>query len=313
MTRVSVVTPMKNAGRHLRDAIASVTGQTEPDFELLLVDDGSTDDSLAIAETAAASDPRIRLLRKGAGDASGAAAARNRGIAAARGASVAFLDADDRLAPHMLATTLAAMDRHPDVGMVFGRTHWWYPDRPRRDWVESLYGRGGRVHAPPVLLAEIVLIQTGHVPCIGSILVRKSALDRVGGFEERFALYEDQTLWVKLFATTPVYVEPAILSHYRQHPHSTSAAAEASQAYSRTAPHSARLAFLDWVDDWLRAENRLTPALGRALRIARRPYAVAGEAGPFSDRIAIEIARWRMRVPQRIDNRWRRLLKRFGS
>ena len=89
---VSIITPAYNAGRYLGVAIASVLGQTVPDFEMLVVDDGSTDDTASVAESFARRDRRVRVLRQANG---GSAAARNCALAAARGRYYALLDADD--------------------------------------------------------------------------------------------------------------------------------------------------------------------------------------------------------------------------
>jgi glycosyltransferase involved in cell wall biosynthesis len=105
---VSVVTPVWNAEGTLGEAVASLRAQTRGDWEMLLVDDGSTDGSRALAERLAAGEPRIRLL--GWPDNRGAAAARNAGIRAARGRFIAFLDADDLWWPQKLAVQIGYME-----------------------------------------------------------------------------------------------------------------------------------------------------------------------------------------------------------
>ncbi len=210
--RVSVITPFVNADAYLANAIASVRAQTVTDWELILVDDGSTDGSRLIALQAAEQDVRIRLLDRPVGSARGAAAARNAGLRAGLGEFFAFLDADDMLEPIMLQTVLAAAEAHPEAAMIFGPTQWWYPEERRASWTEPVDGwLAGRLHPPPRLLSRIILMQDGHVPCTCSVLVRRSAIELVGGFEERFRLYEDQALWVKLFLRYPAYVTPICL------------------------------------------------------------------------------------------------------
>jgi glycosyltransferase involved in cell wall biosynthesis len=107
---VSVVTPVFNAAATLAATVASVRAQSLADWELLLVDDASTDGSLGLARALAAADPRIRVLAREANG--GAAAARNAAIRAARGRLVAFLDADDRWHPEKLARQTAFMAAH---------------------------------------------------------------------------------------------------------------------------------------------------------------------------------------------------------
>lgn len=114
--RVSVVMPVWNAAATLGEAVASVQAQSVLDWEMLLVDDGSTDESRALAERLAGADSRIRLL--GWAENRGPAAARNAGIRAARGRFIAFLDADDRWRPQKLALQLPVMETEGEA-LVF--------------------------------------------------------------------------------------------------------------------------------------------------------------------------------------------------
>ena len=106
---VSVIMPVWNAAATLGEAADSVLAQSRPDWELLLIDDGSTDGSRELAEGFAARDARARVLGDGVNR--GPAAARNRGIRAARGRWIAFLDADDRWRPEKLAVQIGYMER----------------------------------------------------------------------------------------------------------------------------------------------------------------------------------------------------------
>ncbi len=113
---VSIIIPVYNAGAFLEETIASVRGQEEADWELLLVDDRSQDDSVEIMERYAALDGRIRMIRQPQNK--GAAAARNRGLREARGRYIAFLDSDDLWKPRRLSAGLAFMEKH-GAGFVF--------------------------------------------------------------------------------------------------------------------------------------------------------------------------------------------------
>src|SRR4051794_785648 len=117
MPRVSVIVPAFNAGAYLDEAIAGVVAQSADDWELTVVDDGSTDGSGDFAAEWARRDPRVRLLRQAS---SGEADVHIAGFAAlqADGDSLLFLDADDRLEPEALDVMSAYLDDHPDVGMV---------------------------------------------------------------------------------------------------------------------------------------------------------------------------------------------------
>jgi teichuronic acid biosynthesis glycosyltransferase TuaG len=143
---VSVITPVWNAGTTLAETVASVRTQTHPDWEMLIVDEGSTDGSRALAERFAAEETRIRVL--GWSDNRGAAAARNAGIRAARGRYLTFLDADDLWRPEKLAVqigymqalgvpfTFAAMERIDAAGRPLGTI----PVPARVDYARLLRG-----------------------------------------------------------------------------------------------------------------------------------------------------------------------------
>jgi glycosyltransferase involved in cell wall biosynthesis len=112
--RVSVIIPTYNYGPYIEEAVASVLGQGIDDLEVIVVDDASTDDTLA--RLARCTDARLRVAALARG---GVCLARNHGLSLARGTYIAFLDADDRWRPGKLARQLAILEREPDVGMVF--------------------------------------------------------------------------------------------------------------------------------------------------------------------------------------------------
>lgn len=305
MVTVSVITPARNAGPFLRQAIASVQAQTIAEWELLIVDDGSTDDSRAIAAAAARADRRVRPLSTRSRV--GAAAARNLGLANARGEFVAFLDADDLFEPDKLGMELAAMSAHPSAAMVYGPTLWWWPDQTRAPWLESMTPFAGRLHRPPELFVRVLLEQAGEVPCTCAVLVRRAALAAVGGFEEAFSLYEDQTLWAKLMLRWPVYVHAGLTSRYRQHAASASAAAVRDGLYHPSDPHASRADFLLWAAREAETAGRTEPRVRRAVRLAlaaypdRRPPLTTLDRSVLLTRgLAAQAGRLRRRL-----NRWR--------
>ncbi|RWE00114.1 MAG: glycosyltransferase [Mesorhizobium sp.] len=309
LPRVTIITPFLNAEAFLGEAISSVQAQTVADWELLLVDDGSTDDSVRIANDVVATDPRIKVLNRPPGSKRGAAAARNAGIAAGSGDMLAFLDADDLYEPRMLETVLAAADANPEAAMIFGPTRWWYPDGERPDWIEPTDGLAGRLHQPPHLLSRLLLMQDGHVPCTCSVLVRRSAIEFVAGFEEQFRLYEDQVLWVKLLLRYPAYVTPVCLSRYRQHSGSVSADAAKRGLYDGMGSHPARAPFLDWLAEYVVKSGVRNPKLDRAIRLARSPYTreptLRNKADRLSLKAAMRLARLRHRFARKLARLYR--------
>jgi len=124
---VSIMMPAYNAERYIGEAIASVREQTYAHWELLIVDDGSTDRTAAIAAQAAAADPRVRLIQQPNG---GEAVARNTALTHMRGELIAFLDADDAYLPHHLAAVVAYLQAHPDRDAVY--TDGYHCDREGR-------------------------------------------------------------------------------------------------------------------------------------------------------------------------------------
>jgi len=184
---VTVVTPAYNAARYLPGTVASVLGQTFSDLELIIVDDGSTDDTLAVARRLAATDPRIRVVSTPNG---GPAAARNTALRSARGEFVALLDSDDIMLPDYLARQLAVFEVCPDAAVVTanavncgggpafdGKAFW-----PRVDGLERL-----TLHQ---------LIEHEDSVCILSVF-RRSICAAIGGFNPVFTGNEDYEFWLR--------------------------------------------------------------------------------------------------------------------
>jgi glycosyltransferase involved in cell wall biosynthesis len=273
---VSVIMPVFNQEAWLGAAIDSVRAQRLTDWELLIVDDGSTDGSRAVMQRYAALDPdRIRLLSHPAGERRGAAASRNLGIRQARGRYVAFLDADDLFLREKLAAEVRKLDGAPDAAMLYAPALWRWEDGRRADRVDRIGIEVGRVHPSPELSWRILLERQGDVPCTCAVLIRREAAAACGGFEEGFRLYEDQTLWAKLFLRHGTLVSPTVQSIYRQHAASTSAAAERNGEYDFWRPHPAQRQFLEWLAHQAELhgvhDERLRATLRRARLRHRHP------------------------------------------
>ncbi|HYE35252.1 glycosyltransferase family 2 protein [Methylocaldum sp.] len=277
--RVSVVTPFFNSEKYLDEAIRSVLWQTYDNWELLLVDDGSTDGSTAIARRYAERYPEriIYLCHVGSRNL-GKSISRNLGIQKATGKYLAFLDADDVFLPEKLARQVALLESHPDLAMVYGPTRYWHswsePTGKRgRDYQGKLGVRPNTVFGPPTLLT-LFLDNPGMVPSICGLLLRRSVVMETGGFEERIHnLYEDQVLLAKICLSGKVLVDGGCWDLYRQHSESSSFAAIHSGQYHPFLPHPARQAFLEWLGQYLQARGSMTdPALRKAFEKAWWPY-----------------------------------------
>jgi len=269
--RVSAVVIFLNEERFLGEAIASVRSQSLDGWELLLVDDGSTDASAALAREAAASEPeRIRYLEHPGHANRGMSASRNLGLAATRGEFVAFLDADDVWLPERLERAVALLDAHPEAEMVYGRTQYWRSWSGRRDdndWVQPHGFCADRTVSPPELLC-MFLAGEAALPCMGSLTVRREAALACGGFVEAFrGMYEDQAFLARFCLDRPVYVSEEYWDRYRQHPDSACATAARSDQAER-----ARVAYHAWLADFLQSHGMEdTPLWAAAARAAAGP------------------------------------------
>ncbi len=274
---VSVITPFRDAGSYLEQTIASVEAQEHDRFELILVDDGSTDASTGVARAAAARDPaRIRHLDHPGHVNLGKSSSRNAGLRAARGDYVVFLDADDLLLPGKLRHQAAILDGDQGADAVYGRT--WYWDDPggaagARERLSRLWVRSNETYEPPGLLIRF-LERSGSVPCLCAVMARRETLLRLGGFDESLQdLYEDQTLIAKLALHCRIRVDAVPGERYRQHEGSSTHRAISEGAYHPWRPNAARRRYIEWLDRYS-AQLSASPSRPLAAAIARaaRPY-----------------------------------------
>jgi glycosyltransferase involved in cell wall biosynthesis len=206
LPRVSVITPAYNAGRFLSDTIESVRRQTFEDWELLIVDDGSTDDTVTIVERCVASDRRIRLLRQ---PNAGPSAARNHGMRAARGAFFAFLDSDDQWLPSFLEHQLGVFDAHPEASLVTTTAY---------DLGGPHDGQSRRRPAAdyPALTLEDIIRNDSAVFIM--TVFRREVFERIGGLDEAQWTSEDYDFWIRAALAGFVFrVSTQPLALYRRH------------------------------------------------------------------------------------------------
>ncbi len=271
---VSCVVIFLNAQRFIQEAIESVLAQTHRNWELLLVDDGSTDASTRIALRYAQEHPgRVRYLEHPGHENRGMSASRNLGIDRARGEHVAFLDADDVWLPRKLERQVEILELQPEAGMVYGSTQYWYSWtgdpadalHDSRDFVERRGVQPNTLVKPPALLATF-LRDGGAVPCLCSVLVRREVVEDVGGFEEEFrGQYEDQAFYAKIGLKAPVFVEDGCWSKYRRHPDSSWYVVQRTGQH-----HSARLFFLNWLARHLSEQDVKDSEIWKLLQEDRR-------------------------------------------
>ena len=263
--RVSAVIIFLNEERFLTEAIQSVLSQSLPEWELLLVDDGSTDGSPEIAREMTRLEPsRIRVLTHPGGGNRGMSASRNLGVAHATGEFIGFLDADDIWMPGKLAEQTRVLDDQPEAAFVYGRTLIWNSWNEGSTETDFFYDLGvdpDRLYRPPRLL-ELLLENKAQTPTACNALMRRSLFDRIGGFEESFrGMFEDQIFFAKAHAEAPCWVDSREWARYRQHPDSCTALSSAAGEDRR-----ARLRFLRWVDSYLGSRGEIDPRIRRGVR-----------------------------------------------
>ena len=198
---VSVIVPVYNVARYVATALESVQAQTFGDYEIIVVDDGSSDDT---AERAWRAAPHALHLRQENG---GPARARNTAIARARGRYLAFLDGDDLWFPEKLAVQVAYMRRHPHAGLSHHQVRHQLPDDDA----------GARRGAPPPRDRFCDLFHLrGWSIRTSTVLALRSVVVEVGGFDERRELYvEDWDLWLRIAAKRPIGDLQQVLGYIR--------------------------------------------------------------------------------------------------
>ena len=197
--RVSVIMPVYNAGPYLAEALASVAAQSDQDYEVVIVDDGSTEARTLATLERARTEPGVTVIRT---ENRGPAAARNLAVEHARGAYVVPLDADDYLAPTFLAKTVPVLEAEPDVGVVF-------------TWVGLVGRHHGVWRTGGFTVKELLSRCTIHV----TSLYRRQIWSEVGGYDPRFVeSSEDWDFWLAAAARGwQGRCVPDVLAYYRRH------------------------------------------------------------------------------------------------
>jgi GT2 family glycosyltransferase len=195
----TVICPAYNATRTIGATVRSVQSQTFEDFEMVVVDDGSSDGTPELVETFIADDPRIRLVRQAN---AGTAGARNRALAEARGTFVSNIDNDDLWLPGYIQSMVSAFEMTPEVGLCFCRI-WAFNDRSRRVHRQTfdLAETDSQAHARPIPAREleIALLADNFIPASGTALTR-AALEAAGGYDSSPELggSDDWDLWLRV-------------------------------------------------------------------------------------------------------------------
>ena len=190
--RVTVIVAAYNGERFLKETLESVFAQDFETFEVVFVDDGSEDRTGEIAQSFP-----VRYVRQ---PNQGLPAARNAGLAVARGDLVAFLDDDDVLPPTKLSAQVRYLDEHPETGCVLGRQEWIF------DGVEA-----------PRMARDPVFGELGGIQLV-TAMIRRRVLDELGGFDPSYRYAEDRDLFIRMREHgVEIAVLPEVVLHKRLH------------------------------------------------------------------------------------------------
>jgi glycosyltransferase involved in cell wall biosynthesis len=258
---VSCIIIFLDPGDYLLESVDSVLAQSYDNWELFLIDDGSTDDSSSIAREYASKYPgKIYYLEHPDHQNRGKNASRNLGIAHARGSYLALLDADDVWLPDKLTEQIELMESNPEAGMIYGRTQIW------SNWIgieeegttDSFYDLGVEADTlvrPPLLFLQL-LEGWAQTPTTCNALIRSSVVDEIGGFDEDYHdIFEDQAFFAKIELAYPVFVAGNMWAKYRQHQDSSFAQHSQESKQDRTTHYRALLKFLNWIERYLCEQN----------------------------------------------------------
>jgi glycosyltransferase involved in cell wall biosynthesis len=295
--RISVVICFLNASRFIAETLESVAAQTFRDYEVILVDDGSTDDSQSIAQEWTRRDLRFRYVEHEGHINLGLSASRNVGIRLARAEFIALLDADDVWVPEKLEEQLALMERDESLAMVCGGVRYWESWAGGKDVITPTGGTPGKRN-PPEATLQFYPLGAGPAPCPSDLLLRRQHVLAVGGFEEEYrgakAMYEDQAFLAKLYLSAPILVSEKVWLSYRIHGASIVANVMREGRY-----HEVRGYFLAWLRRYLDEKGIGEGAVRRRLAwvmLWDRPL-IARARGLFR------------RVSSGIARRWKRLFR----
>jgi glycosyltransferase involved in cell wall biosynthesis len=278
---VSVVVPVFNGAAFLGRALDSIFAQTYQTWEVVVVDDGSTDDSGGVAEACARQDERVQVVRQPNG---GPGVARNRGIVECRGEFLQFLDADDELCPSKLMDQVAYLNAHPEVDIVAGQAEY--------------FDARGRLEAmdcdPPAFSIGADLLLRNFI-CVNSPLTRRRALGSIGGFKshtargERVYGCEDWELWLRavLGGCRLAYLSDVVVHnhwHERNVQHDRVRMLESALWALAESWRAMPGRYLPW---WVLSvlEKRLALAVAKSGRGARLTRALAGDWRRLGQRI----------------------------
>jgi glycosyltransferase involved in cell wall biosynthesis len=248
---VSVIIPFFNEESCLEDAIQSVLAQDYPNWEIILVDDGSVDNSSAIAKKYANDFPQKIFYYDHEGHANkGLSHSRNHGVSYAKGYFIALLDADDVWLPCKLKQQVQLLDENNEAAMLCEASEYWHAPWDQVDEKNAIVQIGDeqdKIFKPTELLFKVYPLSHGPAPVPSGIIIRKDIVLKHHGFESHFSgkyqLYEDQAFLHKIYLNENVYISSQCNHRYRQRDSSLVKTIIRQGNYM-----SVRKYFLDWLN-----------------------------------------------------------------
>jgi glycosyltransferase involved in cell wall biosynthesis len=223
---VTIIIPLFNAEKFITETVESILAQTFEDFEIIIVDDQSTDRSLSIMQGLVTSDSRIFIYNNECRK--GAAGARNTGIRKANGQWIAFLDADDIYVKDALESRLAVLNKYPEAEFISADIAYLFEDSSKSEkgfyetrtnpvvanYFSQAYANNEilKIQKPIEIFLNTVMVGTD------TVLLKNSLFEKVGVFEESLERCEDDHLWIRIARIADLYFVPKVVAYYRQHP-----------------------------------------------------------------------------------------------
>ena len=207
MPLISVIIPAYNADKYVLEAIRSVLDQGYASIEILLVDDGSTDNTAALVEREA---PQVRIIRQAN---AGAAAARNTGLSHASGELICFLDADDGWFPGKLTAQANYLQQHPEVGLVYHSWLIWNGHPPQPQQPNILKADAIDPEQSGWIYHKLLLDCMVHTP---TVMIRRHIAEEIGFFETSLTNGEDYNYWLRVSRRCEIHKLTGVYSFYRQ-------------------------------------------------------------------------------------------------
>lgn len=261
---VSVVMVVCNVDAFLAKSIESILGQTFIDFEFIIVDFGSTDQTKAIVSSYAAKDSRIKLHEI---PNCGLAAARNAGGFLARGRYIAIMDADDISLPNRLQLQFDFLEKHPDICLVGGAT----------EWIDAT-GRALGIHRFPTEDHKINSTLAVEFPlCHPTVLIRTQTFVLVGGYREAFVYGEDYDLWLRIVEQFRCANLSQVVLKYRNHPHQVQSRKSRQQTLCLIAARASASLRRSGKPDLFSSIKEITPEVLAALGVTSAKQHVAAD------------------------------------